>query len=94
VLVFAADLEEVEEVGGRGVDGDKVFGGFGGGGGEVEDFEVFGALGTVSLVEVGCQGVKYTFTYSLISMPFILMCMSMEMSDEYDEIECVARCMR
>jgi hypothetical protein len=46
VLVFAADLEEVEEVCGGGVDGDEVFGGFGSWGGEVEDFEVFGALGT------------------------------------------------
>jgi hypothetical protein len=44
VLVFAADLEQVEEVGGRGVDGDEVLSGFGVGRGEVEDFEVFGAL--------------------------------------------------
>jgi hypothetical protein len=43
-LIFPADLEQVEEVGRGGVDGDEVFGGFGGGRGEVEDDEVFGAL--------------------------------------------------
>jgi hypothetical protein len=50
VLVFAADLEQVKEVGGRGVDGDEVFVGFGDGRGEVEDFEVFGALGVLVLI--------------------------------------------
>jgi hypothetical protein len=49
VLVFAADLEQVKEVGGRGVDGDEVFIGFGDGREEVEDFEVLGALGVLVL---------------------------------------------
>jgi hypothetical protein len=45
VLVLAPDLEEVEEVCGRGVDGDEVFGGRGSGGGKVDDFQLFGSLG-------------------------------------------------
>ena len=46
VLIFAADLEKVEEVGCRGVDGDEVFGGFGGWGcGEGGDGEGGGSLG-------------------------------------------------
>jgi hypothetical protein len=44
VLVLTPDLEQVKEVGGRGVDGDEVFAGFGDGRGEVEDFEVFRSL--------------------------------------------------
>jgi hypothetical protein len=44
MLIFAADLEQVEEVCGGGVDGDEVFVWFGRWCGEVEDFEVFGAL--------------------------------------------------
>lgn len=44
VLVLAADLEEVEEIRGAGVDGDEVLGGGGGGGGEGGDGEVGGAL--------------------------------------------------
>lgn len=44
-MVFAADLEEVEEVGCRGVDGDCVLVGGGGGVGEGGDGEFVGALG-------------------------------------------------
>lgn len=44
MLVFAADLEEVEEVGCGGVDGDYVFVGFGGWVGEVGYSEVVWAL--------------------------------------------------
>lgn len=72
MLVFATDLEQVEEVGCRCVDGNEVFVRFWGGGGEVEDFEVFGALGTSVQLFVHLNGPKYTLTYSLISMPFIL----------------------
>ena len=43
MLVFAADLEEVEEVGATGVDLDKIFVWMGGGGGEIRDEEVEGA---------------------------------------------------
>jgi hypothetical protein len=48
VLVLSTDLEEVEEVGGRGMDGDEVLCGFRLGRREVEDFEVFGVLKLVS----------------------------------------------
>ena len=44
VLVFAADLEEVEEVGCGGVDGDEVFGRRGCGVGDGGYFEVLWAL--------------------------------------------------
>ncbi len=44
VLVLAGDLEQVEEVGGGGVDGDEVLRGGGGGIGEGGDPEVKGAL--------------------------------------------------
>ena len=44
VLVFAADLEEVEEVGCGGVDGDEVFVWLWGWVGEGGYFEVVGAL--------------------------------------------------
>lgn len=54
VLVLAADLEEVEEVCGRGVDRDEVFAGFGGRRGEAGYAEIVGALGKcVSCVTVG-----------------------------------------
>lgn len=51
VLVFAPDLEEVEEVGCRSVDGDEVLVGAGDGGGEGSYGEVVGALG-------GLEGVR------------------------------------
>jgi hypothetical protein len=44
VLVFSTNLKQIEEVGGRGMDGDEVLCGFGIGCGEVKDFEVFRAL--------------------------------------------------
>lgn len=44
MLVFAADLEEVEEVCGRGVDLDEVFFVFGGGVGDGGYLEIVGAL--------------------------------------------------
>jgi hypothetical protein len=72
VLVFTADLEQVEEVCGGGVDGNEVFGGFGGRSREVEDFEVFGALEDFDKNVRGIWGEDGTLTYSLISMPFIL----------------------
>lgn len=56
MLVFTSDLEQVEEVCGGGVDGDKVFVGLWGGRGEVEDFEIFGALGRVSIWSGGSGG--------------------------------------
>ena len=74
MLVFAPDLEQVEEVCGGGVDGDEVFVGFWGGRGEVEDFEVFGTL--ISLVGMYIfekeEELEATLTYSLICMPFIV----------------------
>ena len=45
MLVLAADLEKVEEIGRGGVDGDEVFGGSGNGGWEAGDGEFVGALG-------------------------------------------------
>lgn len=56
MLVFAADLEEVEEVRCAGVDGDEVLGWGGGGGGEGGDGEVGGALWG------GEGGVQYGFS--------------------------------
>ena len=54
VLVFATDLEEVEEVGCGGVDGDEVFVGLWGWAGEGGYFEVVGALGIgVSFDRIG-----------------------------------------
>ena len=44
MLVLAADLQQVEEVSGRGMNGDEVFVRFRGGRGVFSDFEVFGAL--------------------------------------------------
>lgn len=44
MLVFSSDLEQVEEVGRGGVDGDQILRGFGVGSGQVEDLEVFWAL--------------------------------------------------
>lgn len=73
MLVFAADLEEVEEVGCGCVDGDEVFVRFGGGRREVEDFEVFRALGTLVWGRcVDWRDKRATLTYSLICMPFIV----------------------
>ena len=55
MLVFSADLEQVEEVGGGGVDGDEVACWGGGKGGEGGDGEVLGSLfwggGVSGLVE-------------------------------------------
>lgn len=74
MLVFTPDLEQVEEVCCRGVDGDEVFGGFWGWGGEVEDFEVFGALGggVREMGRIDVMDIDGTLTYSLIWMPFIV----------------------
>lgn len=44
VLVFASDLQDVEEVLGGGVVGDEVLGRFGGGVGEGGDFKLVGGL--------------------------------------------------
>jgi hypothetical protein len=44
MLVLSTDLEEVEEIRGRGMDGDEVLCGLRLGGREVEDFEVFWTL--------------------------------------------------
>lgn len=66
VLVLAADLEEVEEVCGRGVDGDEVFVCFGRGRVEGDYFEVVRALG-MSVWELEYLGSESnTLTYSLI----------------------------
>jgi hypothetical protein len=44
MLVFAANLKEIEEVGCRGMDGDEVFVGFRCRCRKVEDFEIFWSL--------------------------------------------------
>jgi hypothetical protein len=44
VLVFSANLEEIEEIGGRGVDGNEVLVRFGGRCGQLDDFEILGPL--------------------------------------------------
>lgn len=51
-LVFAADLEDVEEVGRSGVDGDEVLVWFGLGVGEVGDLELFWSLFEMSVSRV------------------------------------------
>ena len=51
VLVFAADLEEVEEVGAAGADLDEVFGGVGEGGWEGGDRQVEGAGDVVGYLD-------------------------------------------
>jgi len=63
VLVFAADLEQVEEVCGRGVDGDEVLVGLGGRGGEGGYFEVFWALGVLMLISDGVEVVSYLYIF-------------------------------
>jgi hypothetical protein len=60
VLVFALDLEDVEEVGACGVDFDEVFVRCWGGGGQVGYFEVEGALHMYICFSdcSGCSNVK------------------------------------
>lgn len=55
MLVFALDLEDVEEVCGRGADGNKVFVGFWGGEGKGGDLELVERLwGAVILTIARC----------------------------------------
>jgi hypothetical protein len=74
VLVLSTDLEEVEEVGGRGMDGDEVLCGFRLGRREVEDFEIFRTLMLLVGMHVFERGeeLEATLTYSLSCMPFIM----------------------
>jgi hypothetical protein len=86
VLVLTPDLEQVKEVGGRGVDGDEVFAGFGDGRGEVEDFEVFRSLVVLASGVDMRIGKLYTWTYSLICMPFIVETVAVLSVDEMKQL--------
>lgn len=70
-MVFAADLEEVEEVGRRGMDSDQVLVRLGIGRGKIDDREVFGPLLEFSMVRIVIR-VVHTWTYSFSWIAFIM----------------------
>lgn len=78
MLVFALDLENVEEIGACGVDFDEVFVWCWGGGGQVGYFEVEGALYVSKISRCSTGYVSewwmrvYTLTYSLSWMARIV----------------------
>lgn len=81
VLVLAADLQQVEEVGCRGVDGDQVLIVFWYRVRKRLDLEVFWSL-AMSIGET-CDGRRRnTLTYSLIWMPFMLLSEWLQIGDK------------
>ena len=73
MLVFSADLEEVEEVGCGGMDGDEVFVWLGRRGGEFGDGEVVRSLRKSAYFVYSSMCPSHdTLTYSLIWIPFMV----------------------
>jgi len=59
VLVFAADLEQIEEVGCRGMDREEVLVRLGGWCGEIDDLEFFWSLGTFRWCHLNFGEIRY-----------------------------------